>query len=328
VTIESPATLLALTSLIPILALQIRTLILGRRDILRLGRQWPSGSVTSVYLVKWFFSTAAFNLFVVLTVLAAADITWGQEPIEEDRTGLDVVMVVDVSRSMLASDTEPSRLQRSVGVMRGVGRQMTQARVAVVAFKGDAVTLMPMTEDITAVEVALDIAGPSLISAAGTDLNRGLVEALDRFPAGTGAHRAVVLFSDGEALTGSVTTTIARARREGIPVLTVVAGTAEGAVVPGADGPLLDEQGRPVISRADPRELQQVASMTGGTFHSVDDPSIVADLSESLERFADIRETEGFRLGGRRRFRLFLGAGLAALAVSVAIRVVRWRDMF
>ena len=328
-TIERPEILFGLLSLVPIVAIQILMLVKGRRDVVRLGSQWPADLVSTVYLVKWFFASAAFNLFVVLTILSAADITWGQVPIEEDRTGLDVVMVIDVSRSMLCTDVTESRLGRSVAVMRAVSRQLPAARVAVVAFKGEATTLMPMTEDITAVEIALNHAGPALISAAGTDLERGLSEALDRFPHGTSSHRAIVLFSDGEALSGSMTNTIARVRREGIPVVAVVAGTEGGAVVPGHDGtPIVDEQGRPVISRADVRTLAHVAESTGGTLHSVVDATVVADVSRSLERFAELREREGFRLAARRRYRLFLGLGLVALLISLTIRVVRWRDMF
>jgi Ca-activated chloride channel family protein len=199
----------------------------------------------------------------------------------------------------------------------------------VVVFKGEAATLMPLTEDVTAIEVALDNASPALVSAAGTDLSRGLEEAMARFPEGAAAHRAILLFSDGEALTGTLTSVLGRARREGIPILTVVAGTTLGAVVPSTDGsPMLDDDGRPVISRADSRTLGHVSETTGGTTHDLSDPNIVSELVDSLAQFADVRETEGFRLVPRRRYRLFLGLSLVALALSLSIRVVRWRDMF
>ena len=93
-------------------------------------------------------------------------------------------------------------------------------------------------------------------------------------------------------------------------------------------GRVLDEDGRPVISRADSRTLEHVSQMTGGTTHELIDPNLVSELITSLEQFADVRDTEGFRLAAHRRYRLFLGLALAALAISLTIRVVRWRDMF
>jgi Ca-activated chloride channel homolog len=314
---------------VPLIFLQIRAFVKGRIEIVNLGARWPREEITRLYAVKCFFSALAFDLFIVLAVLAAADITWGERSVEEDRSGLDVVVAVDVSRSMLAADVEPSRLARSLGVVRAVGRQLPAARMAIVAFKGDAITLMPLTEDTNAMEIVLDGIGPSLISAPGTSVEAGLSEALRSFPEATFAHRAVVLFSDGEAQSGDPGNPARQLRGRGIPVIAVVAGSPEGASVPAGDGTvLMDENDRPVVSRSNAALLADVALRTGGTLVRLEDPDIVTDLVNRLSGFAAVREAEGFRLVPRRRYRLFLGVGLIALLVSLAVRVIRWRGVF
>ncbi|MFW5826200.1 MAG: vWA domain-containing protein [bacterium] len=328
-TVESPTVLLGLLVVVPAIVLQIRAFVTGREEIVRLGVQWPREQVTRLYAVKWFFSALAFDLFLVFAVLAAADITWGERPVEEDRAGLDVVFAVDVSRSMLADDADPTRLGRSLGVIRAVSRQLSAARMAIVAFKGEAITLMPLTEDTNALEVVLDRMGPALISAPGTNIEAGLAEALRSFPEATFAHRAIVLLTDGEALRGDPEQPVGDLRRRGIPALPVLAGSEEGAPVPAGDGSvLLDENGRPVVSRANPALLEDVATRTNGELLRLGDAEIVSELVRRLSGFAEVREREGFRLVPMRRYRLFLGAAILALLVSSAVRVVRWRGMF
>ncbi len=328
-TIESPRLLLGLLVLVPVIAIQFRAFMKGRNEILTLGVQWPADQVVRLYTVKWFFSTAAFNAFLILVILASADITWGETPVEEDRAGLDVVVVADVSRSMLATDVEPSRLLRSLAVVRAVSRQLPAARMALVAFKGDAITLMPMTGDVNALEAVLDGVGPALISTPGTNIEAGLGEALRSFPEGSFAHGAVVILSDGEALSGQIEEPLSELRRRGIPAVVVVAGTPEGAPVPGPDGTaMLDEEGRPVVSRSNTALLAEIAERSDGSLFLLDAPDIVSRLAAELSGFVRVREQEGFRLVPRRRYRVFLSIAMLALLVSVGIRSIRWRDMF
>ena len=328
-TVESPRLLLGLVLLAPVAAIQFRAFVKGRTEILTLGVQWPADQVIRLYTVKWFFSTVAFNLFLVFAVLAAANITWGEIPVEEDRAGLDVAVVVDVSRSMLAADVQPSRLVRSLAVVRAVSRQLPTARMALIAFKGDAITLMPMTGDTNALEIVLDGVGPALISAPGTNIEAGLTEALRSFPEGTFAHGAVVVLSDGEALSGQIDDPLSELRRRGIPAVVVVAGTSEGAPVPGPDETvLIDEDGRPVVSRADTAYLAEIASRSDGSLFRLDTPDIVSRLVDELSGFVRVREQEGFRLVPHRRYRLFLSAAMIALLISIGVRGIRWRDMF
>jgi Ca-activated chloride channel homolog len=327
--IENPTILWGIVFLLPVVALQVRAFTKGRGEIVMLGAIGARDRVLRLYAVKSFFSSFAFDLFLLFAFVAAADATWGERPIKEDRSGLDVVIAIDVSRSMLAADVMPTRLDRSIDVIRAMSRQLTPARIALVAFKGAATTVMPLTEDLNSLEVLLEGVGPALVSAPGTNIENGLAEALRSFSESSAAHRAIVLVSDGEALSGDVDTPLAELRRLGIPVKAIVTGSAEGAPVPAWDGtPVLDDGGRPVISRADRSVLDRVATRTGGTLFDLDTPDLAGELARSLSRFAAVRQSEGFRLVPVRRFRLFLGAAIIALLFSSAVRVIRWRGMF
>ena len=109
----------------------------------------------------------------------------------------------------------------------------------------------------------------------------------------------------------------------------MLAGTEDGAPVPAGDGTtLLDEEGRPVVSRANPTLLSRVVTQTDGTLLRLEALDIVTDLANRLSEFARVREREGFRLVPVRRYRFFLTMSLIALAVSLGVRLVRWRGMF
>jgi Ca-activated chloride channel homolog len=329
VTFGSANILWGLFALIPVILLQLRAYFKGRKDLSMLGRHWNRDSAQTLYLVKWFFSMLTFDLFLALSLLALSDVRWGERPIEEDRDNLDVIVALDISRSMLADDVEPTRLGRSLSVIRSVSRQMPAARFGLVAFKGEAVVLLPLTEDLNALEAVLDGISPQLVSTPGTDLERGLGQAIDAFPEGSNAHRAVLLISDGETLSGTPARAAANARSLGIPVLTIIAGTLDGSTLPAGDGSVItDEGGRPVISRATPRVLESIAELTGSMSIWLDNLEVVGMVTDNLLEHVEHRESSGFRLIPVSRYPLFILAALIALAASVAIRIIRWQDMF
>lgn len=325
----SPLMLWGLLALVPVILIQLFGYLRGRQDLARLSRHVDSDEAQTLYLVKWFFSALSLDLFLVLAVLALANPTWGEEPVEEDRESLDIVVSLDISRSMLADDVAPSRLGRSLTVVRSVSRQLPSARFAVVAFKGDSSVLLPLTEDLNALETVLDGVRPELISAPGTDLERGLTAALDAFPDGSNAHQSILLISDGESLSGAPERAADRARRLGIPVVTVVAGTAEGSTLTDSTGAVVtDEDGRPVISRAEPAALSSIAEATGSLAVSLSNVELVSDIVRFLDTHVETRESAGYRLVAVQRYPLFIAAALIMLILSVSVRVFRWKELF
>lgn len=328
-TIENPRVLWVLLVVIPMIVLQLRGYLRGRADLNALGRYGATDAAQTLFLVKWFFSSLTFDLFVTFAVFALADVVWGERPVEEDRTNLDVVVALDISRSMLAEDIAPSRLGRSSAVVRSVSRQLPAVRFALVAFKGEAVLLLPLTEDLNALEAVLDGVTPELVSAPGTDLERGISRAVGAFPEGINTNQAILLFTDGESLQGAPGRAATEARVRGIPVYAIIAGTRGGATVSAPDGTVMtDEEGRPVISHAAPGVLEAIAAETGGQAIRLDDLDAVDVVVDNLMEFATTRETAGYRLVSVHRYPLFVLAALVALALSMSVRIIRWRDMF
>ncbi len=326
-TLQSPQVLPLLLIILPLLVLIVWSFAKGRHEIVRLASQWSEDEVTRLYLVKSFFVALGQIGFVVFAILAAADITLGEVPVEEDRSGVDVAFVLDLSRSMLATDVSPNRLQAGIDLIRAVARELETSRFSLVGFKGRGVTIVPLTEDINAIDTIAPSLSPDLVVAPGTNLDAGLREGLRSLPDSSFASRVLVVVSDGEALDGETDETLSRLRSAGIPVFSVAVGSAEGATVPSVDGtPMVDESGRPVITRVDTRTLADLAERTEGELVRLQGAE--RELRSLIEALGENRETEGFRLQPRRRYRLFLSIALLALLTSLSVRIVRWRGMF
>lgn len=326
--IARPWMLWLLLSVVPVALIQVREYLKGRSELLLLWGRWREETVRNLFMVKWFFASLTFQIFLIFSILSVAGFSWGQRSVEETRRGVDLVVAFDLSRSMLATDVEPSRLERAVSTLRSVAGRVASLRMGIVGFKGTAVTLLPLTEDLVAVESLLEGLSPSLISAPGTNVERGLLSAMDAYPAGTYAHRLILLISDGESLSGDPLVVIDRATEEGFTVFSLMAGTPAGSAIPLPSGDVVrDASGNAVVTRADGRVLQTLAEQTGGEFLILDQTEPGA-IVRAVERFAQERTMQARRLVDIERYRAFLGVALLALTISVAIRVVKWRSMF
>lgn len=318
--------LFAVPFIILVLVLNYRA---GYRDTARLMGSMHESTVRSLYLVKSFFGGLSFVAFYVLIVASLAGISWGLTTVKEDRSGLDVVFAVDVSLSMLTGDAQPTRLARSGDLMRAVVQDLEGARFGVVAFTGSATRLLPLTEDQVAIESMLDLVGPELLSTPGTDLERAVATALESFPSDSDRHRAVVVFSDGEAHSGDASGPAREAAARGIGIFTVTVGTPEGGAVRLLDGGrAFDRDGNPVHSRAEPARMRRIAETAGGLNLDASEPGVFSRLPDALSEFEGRRDSEGFRTVSVERYRFFLGWALVMLALHVLIRSIRWRRWF
>ena len=317
--LDRPAALLLLALLPPLALLARLSYLRGRQDLLRLAGGWQAGRLAAAFFLKSLFSFLCFALFVAGAALALAGPRWGRVPVEEPGPGREVVLLLDVSHSMAATDVSPSRLALSRMAARRLLDRLPGTRFALVAFKGKAVRLLPLTEDTRAVAIFLDAVDGGWIASPGTDVEQGLAQALASLSPGRGSGRAVVLFTDGESLSGNPAREAARAREARVPVLVVAAGTEEGAEVQ-------DGQGRPVRSRAQLEPLKRIAERSGGRLLPLDGGTGDALLAELERQRGGEGEAAGIVLESRERFGLPLGAGLFFLALSLVIRAARLRS--
>ncbi len=205
-------------------------------------------------------SAACGALFAVAASVGLAGPSLGFEYVETAAGGAEIALLVDVSNSMLAEDQVPSRLGAATELARYAIRAAPEARYSLTVAKGGATTLSPMTDDVAALEDALEFATPESVTAASTDLGAGVAEAAKTF----GAHdafRVLVILSDGDDRGGSLQGRAAAARKDGILVVSVVFGTERGAPVNDASGkPILDKDGTPAVAKAVPSALARASS--------------------------------------------------------------------
>jgi len=226
---------------------------------------------------------------VLLILLTLARPQFGERPGAMGRTGRDLLVVLDLSRSMNAADGEQSRLAVAKQLVRDLLRASPGQRVGLVVFGGSAFLQLPLTGNYAAFQRFLDAASTDDLGDPATDLSNALTAANTAFEHdGERGYQTVLLVSDGESGTGDIGPVLNRLRQARIPVLAVGVGTTQGAPVP-ADSSEAPEKwhrdniGRIVLSRLEEGDLRRAARETGGSYYQWS-PAIAHDLSESLSR--------------------------------------------
>src|SRR5213593_1303703 len=207
-----------------------------------------------------------------LCVVALARPQWGRRDEPVVRRGVDVVMALDLSASMLAEDVSPNRLEQARSEAASLLGSLTGDRVGLVVFGGRAAVQCPLTLDYGAVRLFLDAAEPDFSPGPGSDLGRAVEEASRLFNASERRYKTIVLLTDGEDLEGRGAEAAARAHKDGIVIHAIGVGTQGGGPIPLRDdtgaltGYKKDRQGRVVTTRLDPSALEKVALTSEGVF--------------------------------------------------------------
>jgi Ca-activated chloride channel homolog len=257
--------------------------------------------------------------------LAVAGPRWGVRAVEGRPLALNVVIVADISRSMLAEDLEPNRLERARLFSRRLLRELPGDRFGLVVFAGRSYTLSPLTVDHSAIELYIDALDPNMVSMGGSSLGSALRQATDLL---RGAQiergdRVIIVLSDGEVTEElpEVRAAIERAERSDVRVMTVGFGTPAGARIEirdddsGESRIVRDEYGEVHITQLDESALREVASRTGGMYVRADDPTALARLVSELRRMERGAGEAATRLEAVDRGPLL--AGLAVLLLMV-----------
>jgi Ca-activated chloride channel family protein len=302
----------------------------GRATLRALGGGWRSSVLMDVYLFKSFFSFLFFSLFFAASVLALAGLRWGEHLVEERRSGQELVICLDVSNSMLAEEGGRSRLEHSMRTIRRTVDELEGVRIGLVVFKGQAVQLIPLTEDRYVLETAMRYVGPSVMTDPGSGLEDGIRRSLESFPPSAQTYRSILLFSDGEYHSGAPLSAAEEARSAKIPVYVVAVGTDEGAAVRRPDGTVLsDSEGNPVICRPRLEDLQRIAEISGGEVFrmSGEDREMPGKILGAMKAQAEGNMVLGMRREKKDRFRLLVLLSLLFLTLSLAVKAVRWKNV-
>ena len=229
---------------------------------------------------------------VALVVLAAARPQFGSKLREEKARGVEMMLVVDVSNSMLAEDFEPNRLERTKYAINRLFDGLKQDRVGLIVFAGEPRVQLPITSDYRMAKAFARRIDPSQVSVQGTAIGKALEQALLSFSGETDEKRsrAIILITDGENHDDDAVAVAKRAAEQGIRIYTIGIGTPEGAPIE-IDGEFIrDEQGEMVVSKLNEEMLAQIADLTGGAYVRATKQDI--GLDEIVRSINEMEQTE------------------------------------
>src|SRR5438128_9860833 len=270
------------------------------------------------------FGLQLFGLSLALVKLEQP--RWGYTFQDVKRKGLDLLIAVDTSRSMLSNDVQPNRLDRVKLAVQDLINELQGDRVGLIAFAGRAFLQAPLTIDYDAVVEALNDLDTKTIPEGGTNISSAIALATQSFGKSAMGNRALVIFTDGEELSGDALKTAKEATDAGVRIFTVGVGTPQGSLIPvtGEDGQtsfVKDSAGQVVKSKLDDKRLGEIAQATGGFYlHLENGPRTMQQIQN--EGLAKMQAAEmDVRLSRRPidRYEWPLGAALIALALSILI---------
>jgi Ca-activated chloride channel homolog len=271
------------------------------------------------------FALVLLGLALAFAALAQPRLGYTYE--DAKRKGLDLILATDTSRSMLSNDVLPNRLQRVKLAAQDLINELQGDRVGLIAFAGRAFLQAPLTIDYDAAIEAINDLDTNTIPEGGTNISEAIDLAVRTFGKSAIGNRAVIIFTDGEELSGDALKTAKGAMDAGVRIFTVGVGTPEGSLIPIGNGEggtafVKDSKGQVVKSKLDEKRLKEIAESTGGFYiHLEDGPRTMKHLfTEGLTQMqaGDIDA----RLSRRpiERYQWPLGAALFFLAASFLMR--------
>lgn len=219
--------------------------------------------------VKFMLSLIALALVVIMLARPQT----GTKISNESRSGIETIIAVDISNSMLAEDVVPSRLEKSKLLVENLIDNFTEDRIGLIVFAGEAFVQLPITNDYVSAKMFLQDMEPSLISTQGTDLARAIRLAMNSFSQQDKIGRAIIVITDGEDHEGGALEAAKEAKKKGINVFILGVGSTTGAPIPMGNGYLTDASGKTVMTALNEQMCQEVAQAGNGTYIHVDNTS-------------------------------------------------------
>lgn len=243
--------------------------------------------------VKFLFTMVA----LAFLCLGMANLQYGTKTKEIDREGVDVMVALDLSKSMKAEDVNPSRLRIAKQFISELLNNMANDRIGLIVFAGNAYVQMPLTVDYAAARMFLNSLNTEIVPTQGTAIGDAISQGLDAFEGGEekGNHKTMVIISDGENHQGDAVEEAQKAMERSIMINTVGVGTAEGGPIPvskrgGRKGFVKNSQGEVVVSKMDEGMLTNIAEEGGGAYIHLN--NIQESVDQLLEQFNKMEERQ------------------------------------
>ncbi len=202
-----------------------------------------------------------------------------------EQQSADVLIALDISESMLATDVAPNRLKKAKSFIQNLVQKLEGERLGLIFFAGDAFAQMPFSTDYDALLTFVSNASPDFINDPSSDLAAPIEVAARLFGTNPEAGCALILISDGEQHVGEPISAAKKAREQGLIIHTIGVGTVSGGQIPlVGGGNKRDSEGRTVISRANENLLRDLAQAGGGSFLKIDDPNAAETIGREVDR--------------------------------------------
>ena len=269
------------------------------------------------------FKIILLSLSIVSLVLGLMNPKIGTQLETVKREGVDIVFAMDVSRSMLAEDIAPNRIEKSKRLVSAIINQLASDRVGIIAYAAQAVPQLPITTDYAAAKMFLQALNTDMLSSQGTALDSAIDLAGTFFDDEDQTNRVIFLISDGEDHSEEASNAASRAAKLGIKIFTFGVGTESGAPIPLKRNDIIesykkDSEGEVVITKLNQNILQNIAVSTGGTYQDGNNTQKVLDFVSEQLKAMDKKEFEAKKfVSFKDRFQAFLLAALIFLLIDL-----------
>jgi len=235
------------------------------------------------------------QLALLLLIIALAQPQSGAKLQEVKRKGVELVIALDVSNSMLAEDIKPNRLERSKRAISKLIDRLHSDKIGIIVFAGDAYTLLPITTDYAAAKMFLSTINTDIVPKQGTAIGSAIEMGMSSFSPEGDKNKALIVITDGENHEDNAIDMAAQAREKGVVVHTIGMGLPKGAPIPvmgkyGQGDFRTDKQGNVVISKLDELMLQQIASAAEGIYIRANNTQ--AGLNSLFDEINKLEKTE------------------------------------
>ena len=254
---------------------------------------------------------------LALLVLMLARPQMGTKISQEKRVGIETIICMDISNSMLAEDIVPSRLDRSKMMIENLVDHFSNDKIGLIVFAGDAFVQLPITSDYVSAKMFLSSIDPSMIATQGTDIGRAIDMATHSFTPEEGIGRAIIVITDGENHEGGAVEAASAAKDAGMRVYVLGVGSSKGSPIPipGTDDYMKDNTGNTVMSALNEQMCKELAQAGGGAYIHVENNSAAQDqLDNELDKLSKKETTATLYSEFDEQFQAF---GLLALLLLV-----------
>ena len=240
-----------------------------------LSAMMPDVSPARYNLKFWLTFAALFFLIIV-----AARPQFGTKMETVKRQGIETVIALDISNSMLAQDVAPSRLEKSKKIISKLVDEMQDDKIGLIVFAGEAFIQLPITSDFISAKMFLESISPELIASQGTDIRAAINMATRSFTPREDVGRAIIIITDGENHEGGAEEAAKEAASKGMQVYVLGVGSPEGSPIPvgGANEYRKDKDGNVIVTKLNEQMCQEIAKAGGGAYIRVDNTNAAQKL--------------------------------------------------